>query len=187
LKTGVNYLKDEVDDSLPWKDQERIRRRRWQAYVRHLEKLKDRISKPAFHFFAYGFCDDSLHDGRMLSFSAGDGLDYVPDGSTPFLHPRAQPGRPKSGVQIRILNCQEDALYTFRYKGVRRIVCQKSPHPHFANADDFDCLDVYALTESDKHFLRHEYRFSSGASILIEFQRLIFRRQPIQRRYSITY
>jgi hypothetical protein len=79
----MKYFKDDVDDSLPWKDQELIRRRRWKAYERQLEKLKERISKPAFHFFAYGFCDDSPHDGRLLSFSAGDGLDYIPDDSTP--------------------------------------------------------------------------------------------------------
>jgi hypothetical protein len=58
-------------------------------------------------------------------------------------------------------------------------VCEKPPHPFFANADDFDNLGAYELTESDKHYLRHEYEFSSGASILIEFRRLIFRRQPI--------
>jgi len=175
----VKYFRDDIDESLPWAKQEQIRQRRMMAYLRQLEKLRDRISKPAFWFFAHGFCDESLHDGRLLSFVAGDGLAYVPDRSIPF-----RVSRPKSSVVIQILNFHNDALYTFRYKGLRRIICDKPPHRHFTNADDFDDLLMYELTQVNDHYLRHEYEFASGASIIVEFRQLIFRRQPIRGQRS---
>ena len=56
----------------------------FREYLRQLDKLENRISRPAFQFFRYGFGSDSLHDARLLSLRVGDGLDYTPDGSRPF-------------------------------------------------------------------------------------------------------
>lgn len=75
----------EVDESLPWPAQEAIRQRRWRSYHRQLEKLKHRISGPAYRQFALGILDKSLHDARLLSFQAGDAFAHVPDGAERIL------------------------------------------------------------------------------------------------------
>ena len=56
-----------------------------EEYLRELESLKHRVGKRAWEFFRHGRDEYGLHDGRLLSFCVGDGLDYVPDGSSPFL------------------------------------------------------------------------------------------------------
>src|SRR5262245_21341918 len=53
-------------------------------YHRQLEKIKPRLSKPAWGFFRHGFGETGLHDGQLLSVTIGDGLDYTPDGTSPF-------------------------------------------------------------------------------------------------------
>ena len=55
-----------------------------ESYFRHLDTIRDRLSKPAWQFFRYGGGRYGLHDGRLLRLSAGDGLDYPPDGRQPF-------------------------------------------------------------------------------------------------------
>lgn len=59
-----------------------------QKYQRELESLKPRISGAAWDFFRHGFGERGLHDGRLLSLRVGDGLNYSPDGLSPFLRNR---------------------------------------------------------------------------------------------------
>ena len=57
----------------------------FEKYKEHLESLESRISRDAYQFFRYGFGSEGLHDARLLSIRAGDGLNYVADGAQPFL------------------------------------------------------------------------------------------------------
>jgi hypothetical protein len=170
----------EVDESLPWPAQEAIRQRRWMAYRRQLERLKHRISGPAYRQLAFGILEKSLHDARLLSFQAGDAFGYVPDGTEEFF------GRRKRGyVEIKLLGQDERVLHTFRYKGLKGVECRMSRRLVSRGIwlDDFGDLMADELTSVNESFLRHEYEFYSGVSITIEFEKLIYRRQHIRRRY----
>src|SRR5262249_3986043 len=189
----MKYFPD-LDDTMPWEDQEKIRRRLLFEYFSELDQLKNRISKLAYRFFKLEYPglppDDheSLHDARLLSFATGDGLGYVADGTTP-LRPRGR--RPKGSAEIRLLNLKQHAEYVFTYRGLLRVLCDKprpAAHDVFTiEPDDFDDLDVHELTRIDDEYLRHEFQFASGASIAIDFKQLIFRRRVIKRRYSLFW
>lgn len=51
-----------------------------ERYRTALDKLRSRIGRRAWQFFRYGFGPTGLHDGRLVSMSIGDGLDYIADG-----------------------------------------------------------------------------------------------------------
>jgi len=46
-------------------------------------------------------------------------------------------------------------------------------------------LYIYELTATDKKRLQLGFLFGSGASVMIEFQRLVFRRRRIKRKYEL--
>ena len=77
-------------------------------YHRELDGLKSRISRPAWDFFRHGFGRYGLHDARLLSLSVGDGLDYVPDGTSPF-----RLSRQRTSARIEFLNYEQDLHYSF--------------------------------------------------------------------------
>ena len=49
-----------------------------------LDRLEYRLSRKAWVFFRSGYGRRGLHDGQLLSFAVGYGLNYSPDGSIPF-------------------------------------------------------------------------------------------------------
>src|SRR5213595_3673367 len=73
--------------------------RNCKAYRRQLARLESRISKQAWNFFYSGFARWGLHDARLISFTAGDGLDYRANGKQPF-----RINKQKAKVRIQILN-----------------------------------------------------------------------------------
>jgi hypothetical protein len=83
-------------------------------YFRDLEKLKTRVSAPALDFFQNGGGESGLHDGRLISASVGDGLDYPADGISPFYLCRRT-----MTARLEFLNYEQDRLYTFDLRGVR--------------------------------------------------------------------
>ena len=157
----------------------RILHREAAAYQRLLEKLKPRLSKLAYDQFAFGVCEKGLHDARLLSLQVGDAFGYVADGTKPFS------GRSRGYVEIRLLGQAEDLLHTFRYRGLKRFECRMSRRRVWSGVwvDEFGYLDVHELTSVNARFLRHEYEFMWGASIVIEFEKLVYRRERIRRKY----
>ena len=53
-------------------------------------------------------------------------------------------------------------------------------------SDHFEHLLANELTIINDRFLRHEYEFSSGASIIVEFEKLVYRRKRIRRKYAMV-
>ena len=93
----------------------RILHREAAAYQRLLEKLKPRLSKLAYDQFAFRFCEEGLHDARLLSVQAGDAYGYVANGTNRLV------GKKTRGyVAITLLGQAEDLQHTFRYKGLKR-------------------------------------------------------------------
>lgn len=152
------------------------------AYRKQLKKLRPRLSRQAWNFFYFGFARWGLHDAHLLSFSAGDGLDYAADGRRPFRY-----NRQKAAARIRILDRHQNLLTTFTCVGVWRAVFDyPSGDPLSDNWGRVDHLLTYEMTAANGGLLSLEFLFASGATILVEFKRLQFKRQRVRRQYSAT-
>ena len=153
-------------------------------YEAQLLKLKPRLKKSAWKFFERV----SLHDATVLAMHVGDDI-----------HKRFQGYRKKVVnkrrvlAQIEALNYAEDRLYTLRYSRIRRLTFDyPSSEPwHVMSADAADNpIDEWMadeLTAADADFLRHEVLFSSGTTILIEFQEVSVRSTVIRGRKDLPY
>ena|ERR1044072_236734 len=146
-------------------------------YQRQLEPLESRVSRDAWQFFRYGFGSKSLHDARLLSLQVGDGLGYIADGKKPFLINR----RPAS-VLVEFLNYEQNARYIFDLRRVTRMSCdlfvEKESHSSIGD------LYIYELTTAGNG-LQLGLLFASGASIVVQFGKLVFRRNRLKRSYEV--
>lgn len=147
------------------------------AYRKELDGLVSRVSGPAWQFFRHGSGEHGLHDGRLLSFSLGDGLSYSADGSTPFLRNRSA-----SSASFSFLNFEQTYLYSFGVREVRKC---------FVSFDSLDAQvpprfgDLYLceLTGSDGDDLRLSFLFADEPEISVVFRRLVFRRRRLRQSY----
>jgi hypothetical protein len=175
------FIKADNDSSLSRTKHDEVGRkfeRNCRAYRKQLAKLRPRVSKQAWIFFYFGFGRWGLHDARLISFAAGDGLDYRIDGRHPF-----RINKQKAKVRIQILSHDQNLLCDFRCSEVRKAVFDFPSEDPLWNSGRVDDLHSYELTTASKNFLRLEFLFTSGSTILIEFMRLGFRRQRVRRRY----
>ena len=151
----------------------------FEKYRRELENLRPRLSKAAWDFFMYGRDEYGLHDARLLSFRIGDGLDYAPDGSSPF-----RLNHQHTAAILEFLNYEQSFHYTFDLRRVSRVESDLFAYeePVLESLGDLYLLE---LTASDGEKLQLGFLFASGASLVIEFRRLVFRRRRIKRKYRI--
>ena len=154
--------------------------RNCKAYSKQLEKLRGRISRQAWNFFYFGFGRWGLHDACLLSFAAGDGLDHPCDGRVPFRY-----NREKAKVRILILNRHQNLLCAFECRDILRAIFDYPTDDPLWDTDRLDHLLTYELTAVNGRLLRLEFLFDSGATILVEFDRLIFRRRRVRRQFPI--
>jgi hypothetical protein len=139
-------------------------------YRDELTQLEPRLGPAAYEFFT----TESLHDGRVLSFVVGDGIDHKVGGATPFdINAR------QTAVRIEMFGAHIDVHYTLRYEGIRRVVFDfpsDEPLFHFegGNLGDWGYDEISA---PDAEYLRHEVLFSSGTSIIIEFQKFSYSKE----------
>lgn len=148
-------------------------------YHRELDTLEPRISRDAFKFFRNGFGRDGLHDARLLSLRVGDGLNYKPDGSKPFLINHQQ-----AAAIIEFLNYEQDLHYVFDLRGLSRfnsdLMVEKQSY-----AKSLGDLYIYELTAADDNRLQLGFLFASGATMVAQFKKLVFRRSPVARSYEL--
>jgi len=147
-------------------------------YHHELDDLKSRVSQKAWHFFRHGFGRYGLHDARLISFNIGDGLDYVVDGSSPFLV-----NRQKTFVRLEFLNYEQDLHYLFDLRGIKSVLSNIFVENDSASKSIGD-LYTYELTKIDGDILQLGFLFASGATIIVQFRKLVFRRQRIKRQYE---
>jgi len=177
------FPKADNNRSLSKAQQRAVHRRflkRCQAYEKQLRKLEGRVSSQAWKFFCLGLGRWGLHDAHLLSFAAGDGLDHPCDGRVPFRF-----NREKARVRILILNRHQNLLCSFECRDIRRVVFDYPTNDPLWNMGRLDHLLTYELTAVNKRHLRLEFLFSSGAIILVEFARMIFRRRRVRRRFPV--
>jgi hypothetical protein len=144
------------------------------AYRRHLEKLKPRLSKQIYRFVT----KESLHDGRLISFNVSDNLDFDIDEEKRF-----DRNSRKTGVSMKVLNYEQDALFLMRYTKVKRVLFDyPTDNPLFEQEKDFIGDWGYdEFSEVDGDYLRHEVLFSSGTTILIKFKHFTYKRIRIRK------
>ena len=183
MKYFTRELLSASDDSSLTKVQRAAISRRFdrtcEAYRRQLSKLKPRISKQAWNFFCLGFGRWGLHDARLISFTVGDGLDYTIDGKRPF---RVNTQRAK--VRIQILNRHQNLFCTFTCNGIRKTAFNFVDIEPLSNKGRVENLDTYELSGVGKRHLCLEFLFTSGGTIMVEFERLRFERKRIPRKYA---
>jgi len=150
-----------------------------EKYRRELENLRPRLSKAAGDFFMHGRDEYGLHDARLLSFRVGDGLDYTPDGSLPF-RLNHQP----TMATLEFLNYEQSFHYTFDLRRVSRVKGDLFSYEESV-LEDLGDLYLLELTASEEKKLQLGCLFASGASLVIEFRRLVFRRRRTKRKYRI--
>jgi hypothetical protein len=147
-------------------------------YQKQLEGLQSRISRNAWQFFRYGFGSDSLHDARLLSLQVGDGLGYVADGKGPFLI-----NRRRASVIVEFLNYEQSAHYIFDLRQVNRLSCDLLIAKE-SYARSIGDLYTYELTAA-RDDLQLGLLFASGASIIAQFGKLVFRKKRLKRSYEV--
>lgn len=133
-------------------------------YRLQLEGLRPRLDEEAYKFFS----EENLHDGRLLSFSAGDALDGLKViTSTLDLHNLLE-----TSVRMRVLNGASDELYTLKYGKVRKALFDfPTDEPLFySEGQPIGVWGYDELTAVNDTYLRHEVLFASGTALLIEFR-----------------
>lgn len=148
-----------------------------ETYYRELEELKPRLSHSAWKFFRHGFAETGLHDARLLSLIAGDGLNYVPDGTSPF-----RLGHQRTSARVEFLNYEQTFRYTVGLRGLKRAgINLYLENPGERSLGD---LFTYELTPANGESLRLGFLFASGADIDLEFRSLAFKRWSIRPTYD---
>jgi hypothetical protein len=149
-----------------------------QDYIRELDGLRSRISQPAWDFFRYGGNETGIHDATLLSATAGDGLNYAADGSSPFLINRG-----KLAARIEFLNFEQDRHYTFDLRAVSQYKADLFVEEWRAakTVGDLYLCELTAVSDAE---LQLGFLFASGASIVTRFKRLVFKRRRIARKYE---
>ena len=111
--------------------------------------------------------------------SVGDGLDYVPDGVSPF-----PLNWQRTTAKIKFLNFEQNLHYLFDLRGVKRVEIDLFIEENLY-AKSIGDLFTYELTEVNKDILQLGFLFASGASITVQFRKLVFRRNRVKRKYEI--
>ncbi|HYY93016.1 MAG TPA: hypothetical protein VE713_00765, partial [Pyrinomonadaceae bacterium] len=142
-------------------------------YMRQLEGLKPLLTDEAYRFFT----GESLHDGRLLSFAAGDGINFDVHGSDKFDINAQNPS-----AQMRVLGASLDALYTLRYTEVKKVLFDYPTDDPLFHGEGGHIGDwgYDELTAAGDDYLRHEILFASGTTILIEFRHFSWEREECE-------
>lgn len=146
-------------------------RKAGKLYFEELESIKQRVSKPAWEFFRYGFAEYGLHDARLLSFNIGDNEVYSAAKSA-FERKRG------TSAKIHFLSQTRKYYYTFDLRGVKSSKLDISIDEDLYEKNIGD-LFAYELTEFDSEFLQLGFFFASGAEINVIFRKLVFKRQSL--------
>jgi hypothetical protein len=166
-------------DNRGCKAQQKALERNCRAYQKQLARLQGRVSQQAWNFFAFGFAGWGLHDAILLSFAAGDGLDYQFRATEDF-----DVNKSKGRVRIQFLNRQRTMVYSFVCTDIRKVVFSYSTQDRRWDWHRIGLLETYELTAAGKQHLSLEFQFSSNTMLHVEFGRLKFLRQRVNRRQS---
>jgi len=154
-----------------------------ELYRKQLDELRTRLGD------AWSFFDTvTLHDGTLLALRIGDDLDKLfPTYACLLVNRR------NLSVELEALNHDETQLYTLRYARLHRVMFDfPSPKPWYSRFSDrasnpIDDWMADEIAAVDDHILRHEVLFSSGATLLLEFEKVTVRYTSIEDRVGLPY
>ena len=139
----------------------------FKIYAERLKTLRPRLKEKNYEFFKNG-----LHDGRLISFSVGEGLHLNLENNPPLNLRDFN----KTSVSMKVINGEFDAVYNLKYERVSKAVFDfPSESPLWGISIDDWGYDE--LSEINEKTLRHEVLFSSGTTILIEFEKFSFKKK----------
>ncbi|MGA8743347.1 MAG: hypothetical protein WB561_19315, partial [Terracidiphilus sp.] len=82
-----------------------------------MDDIADRLGPKAFKFFRFCHNEEGLSGGFLLSFNVGDSI-----GLDEASYSRRRFGQGPSTAALVILNYQKTRIYTFVFKGPRRVL-----------------------------------------------------------------
>jgi hypothetical protein len=151
-----------------------------QDYWMQLEQLKPRLNDQANGFFT----TEDLHDGRLLAFTVGDDIDFANTNAKKF-----SINDHNTAVRLTVLGENLDVLFTLHYSKVKRVVFDyPTDDPLFHDeGNHIGDWGYDELTAAGGDYLRHEILFSSGTTIIIEFEQFSYEKEIIEgTRYQNT-
>jgi hypothetical protein len=84
---------------------------------------------------------------------------------------------------VEFLNYEQESHCLFEMRGVTRVSCDLFPDDcSHARIGD---LYTYEIVSIDDHDLQLGFLFASGATIIVQFHKLLFRRRRINRSYDL--
>ena len=159
---GWNSEDEKVRDWATKSSQENFK-----IYVERLEKLRPRFNERNYEFFKNGF-----HGGQLVSYSIGDGLHLNLEKEESLKLRNFN----KTTVLLKVVGKWFNAIYDLKYENVFKSVFDfPSDSPLWGNNTDDWGYDE--ILEIDEKTLRHEVLFSSGTTILIEFEKFSFKKK----------
>jgi len=165
----------EHDEESAKRNNERSRK----IFADYEEQLKAVLPRIGDEYRTF-YLDESLHDGRLLSFTTGDAIDFDLRSTTEY-----DINATNSSVRIRVLHHSLNQVFILNYSSIRRVVFDypsDAPLFHFAEGWHIGDWGYDELTIADENYLRHEVLFSSGTSIVIEFKDFSFEKIELERK-----
>ena len=138
--------------------------------------------------YGHFFDTVSLHHGTLLALRVGDDLDRrFPTYRSILVNRR------HLSAELEVFNHGETRLFTLRYERLHRVAFD------FATADPWylrfadrgsNPIDDWMsdeVTAVDEKVLRHEVLFSSGATLLLDFETISVRSTAVEGRTGLPY
>jgi hypothetical protein len=153
-------------------------------YRRQLDLLKARLPESVWTFFD----SVSLHDGTLIALRVGDDIDKrFPTYGSILVNKR------HLSVDLEVLNREETLLCALRYDRLHRVAFDfPTAEPWYSRFADrgsnpIDDWMSDELTAIDERLLRHEVLFSSGATLLLDFETISVRSTVVEGRRLLPY
>jgi hypothetical protein len=155
-----------------------------ELYRRQFNALKHRLPNDVWTFFD----SVSLHDGTLLALRVGDDVDkrYPTYGSV-IVNKR------QLSVELEVLNHDETWLFAVRYERLHRVAFDfPTADPWYLRFADrgsnpIDDWMADEVTAVDEKVLRHEVLFSSGATLLLDFETISLRTTAVEGRAGLPH
>ena len=140
----------------------------FKVYAEQLEKLRPRLKERNFEFFKNG-----LHDGQLISFCIGDGIHLNLEKSEPL----KLIDFGNTSVLMKVVNAEFNAIYDLKYERISKAMFDFPSDSPLFFWNDIGDWGYDELSEVSEKILRYEVLFSSGTTILIEFEKFSFKKK----------
>ncbi len=134
-------------------------------YEKQYETLEKRLSPKSFKFFK----ENSMHDGKIVSIKLFDEYNF-----NRLRMPKPKMIKQPISVTLNIISGYSDYIYTIEYLNVVKFNFNHSIENMLFDYfnDGLGDIGYDEITEKDSTYLNHEYLFTSGNLLEIEFKKM---------------